>query len=363
LNRPVISALIIAAGASAWILSGQLDVGAAVSTDAPATAKGLAKRAEAPSPAVRVRHFIAQAMVDEVVINGRTEAFRTIDLRAEIRGPVEQVLAERGLPVKAGDPILRIAVNDRQAALAEATAKLAQRQIEYEAARQLGQKGFQSDIKVAETRAALDAARAAAIKAELDVSKTTISAPFGGILAEREAEIGSYLEAGNKAATLVDLDPIRLVGQVSERDIANVRVGAGGSARLLSGEEVEGRITYVAPSANPVTRTFRVEMTVPNHNLQIKDGLTARIRLPGKPRLAHLVPPSVLTLADNGQVGMKLVDEADHVRFHPVRTLGETAGGIWLDGLPERIRVIVVGQEFVTEAQAVRPALETAGIQ
>ena len=363
MNRSVIIALIVATGAAAWVLSGQIDAGVAVSADAPATVAGLASRAVAPPPAVRIRHFSARAMVDEIVINGRTEAFRTVRLRAEIHGPVEQVLAERGLPVKAGDPILRIAVNDRQAARAEANAKLAQRQIEYEAARQLSQKGFQSDIKVAEARAALDAARTAAIKAELDVSKTTISAPFDGILAEREAEIGSYLDAGNKTATIVDLDPIRLVGQVSERDIANVRVGAAGSARLLSGEEVEGRIAYVAPSADPATRTFRVEMTVPNHDLQIKDGLTARIRLPGKPRLAHLVPPSALTLADDGQVGMKLVDEADHVRFHPVRTLGETAGGIWLDGLPERIRAIVVGQEFVTEAQAVRPALDTAGIR
>jgi multidrug efflux system membrane fusion protein len=344
-------------------LSGQIDADAAVSTDAPAMVAGLGKRSEAPSPAVRIRHFSATAMVDEVVINGRTEAFRTVQLRAEIRGPVEQVLAERGLPVKAGDPILRIAVNDRQAALAEANAKLAQRQIEFEAARQLGQKGFQSDIKVAEGRAALDAARAAAVKAELDVFKTTVSAPFDGILAEREAEIGSYLDAGNKAATIVDLDPIRLVGQVSERDIGNVRVGARGFARLLSGEEVEGRIAYVASGADPATRTFRVEMTVPNPDLRIRDGLTARIRLPGKPRLAHLVPLSVLTLADDGRVGLKLVDEADHVRFHPVRTLGEAAGGVWLDGLPEHIRVIVAGQEFVTEAQAVRPALDTAWIR
>ena len=345
------------------MLSGQVGDGAAVSTEAAATATRSAKKAEALLPTVRIRSFTARAMVDEVVINGRTEAFRTVDIRAEIRGPVEQVLAERGLPVKAGDIILRIAVNDRLAALAKAQAKLVQRQIEYEAARQLGQKGFQSDIKVAEARAALDAARAAAVKAELDVSKTTISAPFDGILAEREAEIGSYLEAGNKTATLVDLDPIRLVGQVSERNIANVQVGVGGSARLLSGEEVEGRIAYVAPSADPATRTFRVEMTVPNHDMQIKDGLTARIRLPGKPRLAHLVPPSVLTLAEDGQVGMKLLDEANHVHFHPVRPLGETVGGVWLDGLPEHIRVIVVGQEFVTEAQAVRPALETAEIQ
>ncbi len=105
-------------------------------------------------------------------------------------------------------------------------------------------------------------------------------------------------------------------------------------------------------SADEATRTFRVEVEVPNPDLSIRDGQTAEIAISGGGQAAHLLPGSALTLDDSGQLGLRLVVEG-RAAFHPVTLLRDTAEGVWVAGLPEVADVIVVGQEFVTEGVAV----------
>ena len=361
MNRSLAIAAAITLAATAWVLSGQFGGSGA----APPVDKAPKKAAEEPVQAVRVSTMTARPMTSEVILQGRTEAWRAVDLRAEVRGRVDEVLVERGAAVTAGTPLVRLAVNDRRAQLDQAKALTAQRQIEFEAARTLNQRGHAADVQLAQARANLDAAHAMARKAEVDLANTEIKAPFEGVLDKRPVNLGDFLDVGNPVATVVDLDPLRIVGFASERNIPELRVGDKGFARIVGLPEVEGRIAYIAATADTATRTFRVELEIPNplegdRGHRIASGLTAQLRLPVATKVAHFVAPSSLSLADDGSIGVKIVDAEERARFMPVEIVGTAADGVWLGGLPERITLITVGHEYVGSGTKVKP-MEMAG--
>lgn len=361
MNRSVVIATVITVGAVAWVLSGQFGPPPGGTGHPQAPGSAAPAPAEVPVQSVRVIRSVARPMVNEVVLQGRTEAWRTVDMRAEVRGRVEAVLVERGQPVRTGDLIARLAVNERKAILDQARALAAQRKIEFEAARTLNQRGHAADVQLAAARAQLDAADAAIRKAEVDLANTEIRAPFDGVLDKRPINVGDFLDVGNPVASVVDLDPLRVVGFATERHVAQLRPGVVGHARIVGGREVEGRIAYVAAQADPLTRTFRVEIEVPNADGAIVSGLTAQIRLPVEQRPAHFVPPSALSLADDGTVGVKAVEADDTVRFLRTEILGTTPEGVWLDGLPPEFRLITVGHEYAASGSRVKPVESNGG--
>lgn len=345
-------AAVIAVAAVGWVLSGPITGGSASHTPETETET---VTPPAAIPSVRVARLTAESMTRAIVLQGRTAAARTVELRAEVRGRIEAILVERGAVVRQGQPILRLAVDDRKTDLEQARALLAQRALELEAARTLSRKGFKAEVGLAQAQAQYDAARATVARAEVVLANTVVRAPFDGVLDKRSVELGNYVDSGDRIATLVDLDPVKVVGQVSEREVGQLHLGKAGEARLSGGAAAPGLVSYIAASADPTTRTFRVELSVPNPDRRIVDGLTAQLRIPLEPRPAHRLPPSVLTLADDGTIGVKILEEGNRVRFLPVQILGDDADGVWLGGLPEAVTVVVVGQEFVAAGQTVAP--------
>ena len=173
------------------------------------------------------------------------------------------------------------------------------------------------------------------------------------------AEIGTFLQPGGICATVIDLDPIKLVGFVAERDMARLEIGAPAGGRLVSGTEVRGEVTFLSRSADEQTRTFRVEVTVPNKDRAISDGTTAEIFIAFAGDKAHFLPQSALTLNDDGALGIRAAVD-DVARFFPVEIVRDTAKGIWVAGLPETIDVITVGQEYVVDGRAIETTLVEA---
>jgi multidrug efflux system membrane fusion protein len=156
-------------------------------------------------------------------------------------------------------------------------------------------------------------------------------------------------------ATVVDLAPAVVMAQISEREVGQIRIGQVGSARLVTGGSVEGMVRYIGAVSDAATRTFRVELEVPNPEGRIVEGVTAELRLPVAQTSAHALPPSVLTLDDRGRIGVKLVVEDDMVAFFPAQVIAGDAERVWLGGLPKTARVIAVGQEFVKDGERVAP--------
>jgi multidrug efflux system membrane fusion protein len=357
MQRSYVLAAVIAVAAGAWVLSGQFS-GA---SDASRAQVPPAVTPAAPAvQQVRAERLTAQPMVNHLTITGRTAAARTVEVKAETRGTVAAVLVERGRRVAKGEIIVKLAVEDRQAKLDQARSLLVYREAEFSAARTLASRGFNPELKLAEWRSLVESARAELRKAEVELAYTEIKAPFDGVLDRRPVELGQYVDTGNVIAAVVDLHPIKLVGQISERYIAHIQPGAKAEITLLGGLKAEGTLSYVSATADAATRTFRIEFESPNPNGAIVEGLTAEIRLPIAQQLAYRVSPAVLSLGDDGSIGVKTVDVDGKVAFHRVTILDDSPDGVWLGGLPGEITLITVGHEFVVAGEPVQPVFGAA---
>lgn len=304
---------------------------------------------------VRAQRLRAQLREAKIVIRGRTEASRRVDVRAQTAGVVIGVPFSEGAEVSKGDLLCSLELSTRAARLAEAKAKLAQAELDLNAANQLAQQNFLSKTKRAAEQAKYDAAAAGVALMEREIEYTSIRTSEAGTIEKRPAEPGSFLQVGGLCATVTILNPLRVIGNASEREISSLREGMKGEAYLISGETVSGALKFVSPTAEQSTRTFRIELEVPNRNKSLRDGLTAEIRIPLPKQRAHLISPANLTLNDSGQIGVKIVDKDGYVRFREVKILADGKSGVWISGLPDEIALITVGQEYVIDGQKVDP--------
>lgn len=180
-----------------------------------------------------------------------------------------------------------------------------------------------------------------------------IVAPFSGYLESLRVDEGDYLNTGGVCASLIDPDPMLLIADVAEKDIADIRLGSEASAKLISGRMISGKVTFIASSADKNTRTFRVEISVDNKNRTIRDGVSAEIYIKGKEEPAHRISPAILTLNDRGKLGVRTVTSDNTVEFREIKILEDTNNGMWVSGLGKDARIITLGQEYVFQGQTV----------
>jgi multidrug efflux system membrane fusion protein len=340
-------AAVLLALLAAWMLSG-------VIAPHPRTAERAAPAARelAPTP-VQVARLAAEPVQRTVKLSGRTAPARTVEIKAETSGRVVAIGAARGARVAAGGLLVRLDAGERVARLAEARAALRQRELEYEGQLKLKPQGYISDAKLAESLALREKARAEVTRAELDVERMQIRAPFSGALQNRSVEVGDYVAPGSAVATFVDDRSLAVAGSVAEAQASEVRVGLAGNARLATGQVAAGRLRYVAPVADEATRTFAVELEIPNPRGRLPVGVTADIELPVGEVRAHRLSPALLTLDDSGVVGVKLEGEGGRAKFVPATVVRATADGVWITGLPDPAPVIVGGQGFVRDGDRI----------
>ena len=225
-----------------------------------------------------------------VSFRGRTQAARTVEVRSETAGTVAATPVLQGTFVRAGTVLCRLAVDARAAALDQARASLKAKQLQMQASASLEAKGFRSKTQVLSDQADMDAAAAAVRPAEVALHQVDIVAPFAGVFDHREAEVGAYLAPGQACGTVIELDPLLIVGDVAETEVGRLRVGAPATAKLVSGQAISGRVRFVAHDADPATRTYRVEVTAANRGGGIQSGLSAQVGVGAGVGPAHLVP-------------------------------------------------------------------------
>jgi len=296
---------------------------------------------------VRVRKLAAEDVTRTIAVNGKTAPARVVQLSAETEGRVIAVEAERGANVRQGASIVRLDERDRSARLAQARATVKQREVEFDARSKLKTSSYVSEAQLQEAMAQLEAARAELTRAELDLDYMTVRAPFDGAIQDRAVEVGDFLKVGEPIATFVDNRTIVVSATVSEFDARYVQTGQTAHARLATGEQVQGTIRYVAPVADEATRTFAVELEIDNREGKLRAGGTAELYIPAEAVRAHRVSPSLLTLDDAGNVGIKIVNDRGEVEFVVADIALSSGDGIWLTGLPEIATIITVGQGFV----------------
>jgi len=308
--------------------------------------------------AVRVRTQSAEEVMRAIVVNGKTAPSRVVHLAAETDGRIEYIGAERGASVERGEIIIRLDKRDRSARLAQAEATVKQREVEYEGRLKLKSESYVSEAQLQEAIAMLEAAKAELTRARLDLGYRTIRAPFAGALQSRNVEVGDFVSRGDPVAIYVDNRTIIVSANLSEFDARYVNVGDIAEAALATGETVHGRIRYVAPVADEGTRTFVVELEVDNVDGSLRAGGTAKLRIPAEKVLAHRISPSLLTLDDAGNVGVKVINDEGLVEFVVADIALSSSDGMWLTGLPETATIITVGQGYVSNGSLVDSVAE-----
>lgn len=350
-ERPWILAVAVSLLVVVWVASGSLkprQLETADTVGAPGFEEGALTR-------VQVRTQLAEPVVRFINVYGQTEPARTIELSAETEGRVEAIGVARGNRVRKGDVILRLDLRDREARQAQAKASVREHETRYQAQLELKTEGYVSETQIAETLAKLETAKAELMRARLDLDNMVIKAPFDGVLQDREVEIGDFVRSGDNVATVVDDTSIIVSGTIAEQEAPFVKIGNTGKGVLATGQNVEGRIRYIAPVADPSTRTFNVELEVENPNGELPAGVTAQMELPGGKSLAHKISPALLTLDADGNIGIKIINDYNEVVFYGVRIARSDPDGVWISGLPDTARVIVVGQGYVAAGQIVTP--------
>jgi multidrug efflux system membrane fusion protein len=342
-------------------------------------------------------HFQAQTIDSAVILRGETRALRQVEVRAETSATVVSDPLRKGAMIRAGEVMCRLDAGTREADLAQARAKLneakakvpeaqarlteararlSEAEINNNAAEKLIEGGYASETRLISSRASMRSAEATIASAEAGLSSTqagiesaaasvaqakreidrlTIEAPFDGLLESDAAELGSLMQPGSLCATVIQLHQVKLVGYAPEAQIARIEPNAPARAVLTTGQEVNGFVTFVSRSADSTTRTFEVEILVDNADLAIRDGQTAEISISAPGAGAHLLPQSSLTLNNAGQLGVRTIGDDNVVKFLPATVIQDSPDGVWLGDLPERIGVIVMGQDFVTDGVRVQP--------
>lgn len=351
-----VAAVAVLIATAAWVATGEFSSVGSAADEAEAARAAEAQEERAVPPRTvgvitppRIEHARA------IRISGHTDADKRAVLATRAGGIVEELPVRLGSEVARGDLIAKLEAEGKEAALATARQVLAQREAEAAAARQLAERGSMPKLQLDNALSALASARSQLEQAQADLDRNLLRAPFDGVIDKVEVELGSAVQAGAPVATILSLDPVLARGEVSERDLGYLKVGDPADVRLVDGREVRGELRHIGREATAATRTFRVEVAIPNEDGSVPAGMTAEITLRASPVDATVLPRSVVTLGSDGDLGIRAVDADDRVVFFPVDLVDDTPRGLILGGIPADVRIIVAGQDLISEGDTVNP--------
>src|SRR5947209_1649587 len=319
-------------------------------------------RAAVQPEAQQVKPFrvsVIEAQVEprkrNLVLSGRTEADRKMMLTARADGTVTELKVRRGSVVKEGDIIAVLSDEAREARVLQARAMLMQRRTELAAKMKLVEQGTMPKLEAVNLETQYKAAEAGLAAAEAERERSVIRAPWAGLVNEVPVEIGQAVLSmmGKDIAQIVSIDPMLAVVEVAERNLNGVHLGDRAEVRLVTGTKANGKVRFISKSASASTRTYRVDVEIPNADGSIPDGITAEVAIPLAPVPATRLCRSALTFSSAGDLGVRVVDAGNKVVFTPVSVVDDQQEHMWVRGIADAARVIVQGQDFVREGQQV----------
>jgi RND family efflux transporter MFP subunit len=328
-----------------------------------------------PPPKVTVAAPVEQQVTRYFDATGNTASINSVDLVARVQGFVQAISYKDGDYVKKGTSLFtiepepyKLKVDSAKAAVVSARATLTQNLAEYQRQADLIQKQVSTQANYDKALAARDSsqadlqsAQASEQQAEINYGYTNVTAPFDGVVTARQVSIGELVGACSPPtvlATIVQLDPIWVNFNASERDVLQVRANLAQTGRTtadLIGMPVEvglqnedgyphaGKLDYVAPNVNASTGTLAGRASLDNADHTLLPGYFVRIRIPGKPQPGLLVPDAALGSDQGGRY--VLVVNKDNVveqrKVEPGQLIGEQR--VIEKGLTKDDRVVVGG--------------------
>ncbi len=231
---------------------------------------------------------------------------------AKTGGIAIEILAEEGQYVEEGQALVKLDDERLTLELSRAEAALAKLRQDYERNEELFQKSLISAVEYERVKSDYETQKAARDLAQLEVTYTTVRAPFSGIVSERLIKKGNMVATHAPTFRLTDFDPLLAVMHVPERELNKLRKGQRAELRLdaLYGEVFTGAIKRISPIVDPTTGTFKVTIEVRNRSRQLKPGMFGRIRIVYDTRTDVLLVPKEAILAEDDESAVYVVRDS-----------------------------------------------------
>lgn len=340
-----------------------------------------------PPPKAGVATPLHQSVTPYLEATGNLAAVNSVKLVARVQGFVQEIKYQDGAAVKKSTPLFvieplpyKLKVDQAKAALDGATAQLALSNAEYKRQADLLARQVSAQVNLDKATAQRDSDKAVVEQnqanleqAKINFGYTTVAAPFDGVVSQRLVSIGELVGTNTptELATIIQLDPIWVQFNISERDVQTIRAAAAKQgitrADIINKVPVEvalqtdenfpyrGVIDYIASSVDPSTGTLQMRGIIKNADSRLLPGYFVRVRVPLFPRDALLVPETALGSDQNGRY--VLVLGKDDVLEQRKVTTGQTFGTMRVieKGLTPDDRVVVTGLALVVPGQKIVP--------
>jgi membrane fusion protein, multidrug efflux system len=350
-SKNVRNALIVLALILAWLISGAF-------LKSPESADISSSNQSLDNILVEVVDIVSVLHRPVMKFNAYTEPFRSVNVSAETAGAVISTPAKEGSLVEEGELLAQLNPEERELRVRQARATLQQREIEFDAARELKAKNLLSSAEVAKAEAELESARAMLEAAELELRRSSIRAPFTGLFNQRYVEAGDFMQRGVAFGQMLQLDPLKVIFQVSEKEVLKLDSNTQIDFQTGEGPKISGQFFYRSAKANDSNRAFQVEALLDNSTGELLSDLSGTVQVYGREQMAHPVPASAMSLNAAGQLFVKAVDQNNQVEIHNINIISDEPGMVWVTGLPEVTRLIITGHEYVGEGQQVEISLK-----
>ena len=327
-----------------------------------------------PPPPVNVmveQIAVIETMPDQFELDGTVEPNLVVNVAAEVPGRIERYgpytgsngerkaqQLDEGDPILAGQPLMYLNTELLQAAYNQAKAQYEQDQRDYARFKEarLRNVATQKEIDNARTALELSKANLQQVKAQLD--RTTIFAPVSGIINRLAAEVGEYVQPGMTCAEIVDNETVKIVVNVPEQDISYFTVGQEQQIldRLNDQVSFQGKISYISEVAEPLARTTRVEISLPNKDKKLHSGQIVAVRMKRQDlHNAIMIPLDAIIPLEDGYM-VYVVEDGKALPKNNIRIDIRSIKGKRirvLSGLNDGEQLIVKGQQMCGPSQPV----------
>jgi len=292
--------------------------------------------------------------------SGIVQANSTVDIAFQVPGKVVSVGPDEGQVVHAGQELASLDATEYRLAVEQASAQSDRAARDRDRNRPLLAAGAIAPADMDHLESGARQSAAAVDLAKKRLADTRLDAPISGVVARRAIEVGATVAAGQPALTIVDLDPVRVRVGVPEADVGHIATGAIATVRIPALDTTfGGRVSLVGVSADPTTRSYTVEITVPNRARRLRAGMVAEATIETKETRSTLMVPASAVVHDGGVNGSTIVYvlDGDGARVHSRRVVTGLARCDSLEiasGLDAGEQVVVAGQQRLRDGVSVQ---------
>jgi multidrug efflux system membrane fusion protein len=291
-------------------------------------------------------------------LSGVTQGVQKVTLQSEVKGLIDKLHVKKGSLVKKGDLLISINAAEIPERITEGKAALAQKELELKAGEKLAAKGFLSPTGLLQRKAEYKSAKASLDASIALMKKTQIVAPFDGLFDYTSMSHGDFVDSGTVLGTVVALNPLKVTAWIGEQDLKKMKKEM--KCSFPDYPSITGKVSFISLVAQSETRSFGIEILADNPQHILQDGQSVTLLCSIGSKSAHKISPALLSLNDQGIMGIKTIDVTSKVQFYPIEIVSHRPDALWVDGLPPQAKIISVGHEYVNPGQIVKGVLASA---